>query len=133
MQEVSCRKAAHRIEELEQAKQRLEQEVHASRRRLEVESLAAKQASAPWRPELRSPGPPAPLSGDTACRCLVGSLQGLSWASVSSGGGASCRGQAHSLQGHLSVPSRPSFLCGWWFSDWGPKASSARGLVWGGV
>ncbi|KAM5300671.1 kinesin-like protein KIF14 isoform 2-T2 [Glossophaga mutica] len=43
-QEISNQKAAHRIEELEQAKQRLEQEVHVSRRRLEVESLAAKQA-----------------------------------------------------------------------------------------
>ncbi|XP_045674220.1 kinesin-like protein KIF14 isoform X1 [Phyllostomus hastatus] len=43
-QEASNRKAAHRIEELERAKQRLEQEVHVSRKRLEVESLAAKQA-----------------------------------------------------------------------------------------
>lgn len=43
MQEISNQKATHRIEELERAKRRLEQEVQANRRRLEVESLAAKQ------------------------------------------------------------------------------------------
>ncbi|XP_053515579.1 kinesin-like protein KIF14 [Artibeus jamaicensis] len=44
MQAISNQKATHRIEELEQAKQRLEQEVHVSRKRLEAESLAVKQA-----------------------------------------------------------------------------------------
>lgn len=43
MQEISNQKATHRIEELERAKRRLEQEVQANRRRLEVESLAAQQ------------------------------------------------------------------------------------------
>ncbi|XP_054432470.1 kinesin-like protein KIF14 [Pteronotus mesoamericanus] len=44
VQAISNQKAAHRIEELEKAKQRLEQEIHVNRRRLEVEGLAAKQA-----------------------------------------------------------------------------------------
>ncbi|KAM8818763.1 kinesin-like protein KIF14 [Rhynchonycteris naso] len=44
MQELSHQEASHRIEELERAKQRLEQEVHASRKRLAVQSLAARQA-----------------------------------------------------------------------------------------
>lgn len=43
MQEIDNQKAHHRIEELERTKQRLEQEVHVSRKRLEVEALAAKQ------------------------------------------------------------------------------------------
>ncbi|XP_066235960.1 kinesin-like protein KIF14 isoform X2 [Saccopteryx leptura] len=44
MQELSHREASHRIEELERAKQCLEQEVHASRKWLAVQCLAAKQA-----------------------------------------------------------------------------------------
>nr|KAF6267021.1 kinesin family member 14 [Pipistrellus kuhlii] len=44
LQEASTQKAHLRIEELERAKQRLEQEVQANRRRLELERLAAQQA-----------------------------------------------------------------------------------------
>ncbi|XP_059533241.1 kinesin-like protein KIF14 [Myotis daubentonii] len=44
LQEVSNQKAHLRIEELERAKQRLEQEVQANRRRLQLERLAAQQA-----------------------------------------------------------------------------------------
>lgn len=43
MQEINNQKANHRIEELEKAKQRLEQEIHVNKKRLEVETLAAKQ------------------------------------------------------------------------------------------
>lgn len=45
LQELSHREASHRIEELEKAKQRLEQEVQATRKRLEVQSLAARQVT----------------------------------------------------------------------------------------
>ncbi|EPQ19451.1 Zinc finger protein 281 [Myotis brandtii] len=44
LQEMSNQKAHLRIEELERAKQRLEQEVQANRRRLQLERLAAQQA-----------------------------------------------------------------------------------------
>lgn len=44
LQEVSNQKAHLRIEELERAKQRLEQEVQANQRRLQLEQLAAQQA-----------------------------------------------------------------------------------------
>ncbi|XP_072804900.1 kinesin-like protein KIF14 isoform X2 [Vicugna pacos] len=44
MQEINNQKATHKIEELEKAKQRFEQEAHASRKRLEMEALATKQA-----------------------------------------------------------------------------------------
>ncbi|CAK6442312.1 unnamed protein product [Pipistrellus nathusii] len=44
LQEVSTQKAHLRIEELERARERLEQEVQANRRRLELERLAAQQA-----------------------------------------------------------------------------------------
>lgn len=45
LQEVSNQKAHLRIEELERAKQRLEQEVQANRRRLQLERLAAQQVT----------------------------------------------------------------------------------------
>ncbi|XP_068841900.1 kinesin-like protein KIF14 [Capricornis sumatraensis] len=44
IQEMNNEKANHKIEELEKAKQRFEQEVHANRKRLEMEALATKQA-----------------------------------------------------------------------------------------
>lgn len=44
MQEMNNQKANHRIEELEETKQRLEQEIYVNKKRLEVETLAAKQA-----------------------------------------------------------------------------------------
>ncbi|KAM7050042.1 kinesin-like protein KIF14 isoform 2-T2 [Molossus nigricans] len=43
-QEMSTQRACRRVEELEEAKRRLEQEVRGARRRLQVESLAAQQA-----------------------------------------------------------------------------------------
>lgn len=43
MQEINNQKANHRIEELEKTKQRLEQEIYVNKKRLEVETLAAKQ------------------------------------------------------------------------------------------
>lgn len=44
IQEINNEKANHKIEELEKAKQRFEQEIHVNRKRLEMEALAAKQA-----------------------------------------------------------------------------------------
>ncbi|CAH6787720.1 kinesin-like protein KIF14 [Phodopus roborovskii] len=44
MEEINNRKANDKIEELEKAKQHLEQEVYVNRRRLEMETLATKQA-----------------------------------------------------------------------------------------
>ncbi|XP_049626743.1 kinesin-like protein KIF14 [Suncus etruscus] len=44
MQEINHQKASHKIEELEMAKQRLEQEVDVNNKRLKMEALAAKQA-----------------------------------------------------------------------------------------
>lgn len=52
LQEASTQKAHLRIEELERAKQQLEQEVQANRRRLELERLAAQQVT----PGLALPG-----------------------------------------------------------------------------
>lgn len=43
MEEINNQKASHKIEELEKAKQHLEQEVYANKRRLEMETLATKQ------------------------------------------------------------------------------------------
>lgn len=45
MEEINNQKASHKIEELERAKQQLEQEVYVNKRRLEMETLATKQAS----------------------------------------------------------------------------------------
>ncbi|XP_004439031.1 PREDICTED: kinesin-like protein KIF14 [Ceratotherium simum simum] len=44
LQELSNQKANHKIEELEEAKQRLEQEICVNKKRLEMETLATKQA-----------------------------------------------------------------------------------------
>ncbi|KAM9706560.1 kinesin-like protein KIF14 isoform 1-T2 [Dama dama] len=44
IQEINNQKANHKIEELEKAKQRFEQEIHVNRKRLEMEALATKQA-----------------------------------------------------------------------------------------
>lgn len=44
MQEITNQKAHHKIEELEKAKQLLEQEICVNRKRLEMETLATKQA-----------------------------------------------------------------------------------------
>ncbi|XP_055000727.1 kinesin-like protein KIF14 [Sorex araneus] len=44
MQEISQQKASHKIEELETAKQQLEQEIYINKKRLEMEALATKQA-----------------------------------------------------------------------------------------
>ncbi|XP_010829379.1 PREDICTED: kinesin-like protein KIF14 [Bison bison bison] len=44
IQEINNQKANHKIEELEEAKQRFEQEMHVNRKRLEMEALATKQA-----------------------------------------------------------------------------------------
>lgn len=43
MQEINNQKANDKIEELEKAKQRLEQEIYVNKKRLEMETLAAKQ------------------------------------------------------------------------------------------
>lgn len=45
MQEITNQKAHHKIEELEKAKQLLEQEICINRKRLEMETLATKQVS----------------------------------------------------------------------------------------
>lgn len=45
MQEITNQKAHHKIEELEKAKQLLEQEICVNRKRLEMETLATKQVS----------------------------------------------------------------------------------------
>ena len=89
MQEVTNQKATHRIEELERVKQRLEQEVHISRQRLEVESLAARQVSAPWWQELLSPG--SQCQGTLPAWSDHSGGGGCHGHSVSSGGGASSR------------------------------------------
>uniref|UniRef100_A0A8D1LRL2 Kinesin-like protein KIF14 n=1 Tax=Sus scrofa TaxID=9823 RepID=A0A8D1LRL2_PIG len=44
MQEINNQKANHKIEELEKAKQRFEQEIYVNKKRLEMEALATKQA-----------------------------------------------------------------------------------------
>ncbi|XP_065792405.1 kinesin-like protein KIF14 [Muntiacus reevesi] len=44
IQEINNQKANNKIEELEKAKQRFEQEIHVNRKRLEMEALATKQA-----------------------------------------------------------------------------------------
>ncbi|XP_057585837.1 kinesin-like protein KIF14 [Hippopotamus amphibius kiboko] len=44
IQEINNQKAHHRIEELEEAKQRFEQEIYVNKKRLEMETLATKQA-----------------------------------------------------------------------------------------
>lgn len=43
MQEINNQKANHKIEELEKAKQRFEQEIYVNKKRLEMEALATKQ------------------------------------------------------------------------------------------
>lgn len=43
MQEINNQKANDKIEELEKAKQQLEQEIYVNKKRLEMETLAAKQ------------------------------------------------------------------------------------------
>lgn len=43
MQEINNQKANDKIEELEKAKQRLEQEIYVNKKRLEMETLATKQ------------------------------------------------------------------------------------------
>ncbi|KAK2086210.1 Kinesin-like protein kif14 [Saguinus oedipus] len=43
MQEINNQKANHKIEELEKAKQHLEQEIYVNKKRLEMETLATKQ------------------------------------------------------------------------------------------
>ena len=53
MEEINNQKASHKIEELERAKQHLEQEVYVNKRRLEMETLATKQV----RPCLSLHGP----------------------------------------------------------------------------
>lgn len=45
LQEINNQKAHDRIEELEKAKERLEQEMWVSRTRLQVEAVAARQVS----------------------------------------------------------------------------------------
>ena len=45
IQEINNQKANHKIEELEKAKQRFEQEIHVNRKRLEMEALATKQVT----------------------------------------------------------------------------------------
>ncbi|XP_030785629.1 kinesin-like protein KIF14 isoform X2 [Rhinopithecus roxellana] len=44
MQEINNQKANHKIEELQKAKQHLEQEIYVNKKRLEMEALATKQA-----------------------------------------------------------------------------------------
>ncbi|XP_053461936.1 kinesin-like protein KIF14 [Nycticebus coucang] len=44
MQEINNEKANHKIEELEKAKQHLEQEIYVNKKRLQMETLATKQA-----------------------------------------------------------------------------------------
>lgn len=45
LEEINNQKASHKIEELERAKQHLEQEVYVNKRRLEMETLATKHVS----------------------------------------------------------------------------------------
>lgn len=45
MEEINNQKANDKIEELEKAKQHLEQEVYVNKRRLEMETLATKQVT----------------------------------------------------------------------------------------
>lgn len=45
MQEINNQKANDKIEELEKTKQRLEQEIYVNKKRLEMETLAAKQVN----------------------------------------------------------------------------------------
>lgn len=86
-----------RIEELERAKQRLEQEVQANRRRLQLERLAAQQVTLPaargcgWR------------SG------AVGGEAGLS------GEKPGCRGRSRAVGGEAGL-NVPASLSGFYFS-----------------
>ncbi|KAB0343293.1 hypothetical protein FD754_020219 [Muntiacus muntjak] len=50
IQEINNQKANNKIEELEKAKQRFEQEIHVNRKRLEMEALATKQPKCPSYP-----------------------------------------------------------------------------------
>jgi hypothetical protein len=52
LEELNNQKASHKIEELERAKQHLEQEVYVNKRRLEMETLATKQVSPSLSPHL---------------------------------------------------------------------------------
>lgn len=53
LQEISNQKANDRIEELEEAKRQLEQEVRVGRTRLHVEALAARQVTSLCSPSCR--------------------------------------------------------------------------------